>query len=274
VEALMIPTAFVTLGLVLATGQSVTSRELRVCADPNNLPFSNRQFEGFENRIAAIIAKDMNATLTYAWMPQRRGFVRRTLKAGLCDLIIDLPAGYETVLSTKPYYRSTYVFVYRRDRHLDVRSFDDSRLRGLKIGLHMAGEDGANQPPAHALARRHIVDNIVAFKMWDVDSVESPPGRIIDAVADGAIDIAIVWGPFAGYFASRQHTELQIVPVQPSIDPPSLPFAYDISMAVRPGQAAFKEEIEGILDRRRADIAEILAEYGVPLVGPRASSQP
>jgi len=270
----MIRIVLVTLGLVLATGQSANSRELRVCADPNNLPFSNRQFEGFENRIAAIIAKDLNANLTYAWMPQRRGFVRRTLKAGLCDLIIDLPAGYEAVLSTKPYYRSTYVFVYRRDRHVDVRSFDDSRLRGLKIGLHMAGEDGANQPPAHALARRHIVDNIVAFKMWDVDSVESPAGRIIDAVADGDIDIAIVWGPFAGYFASRQHTELQIVPVEPSIDPPSLPFVYDISMAVRPGQAAFKEEIERLLNRHRTDIAEILAQYGVPQVGQRASSRP
>jgi len=270
----MIAKVFVILALLLATDQSATSRELRVCADPNNLPFSNRRLEGFENRIADIIAADMNATLTYAWMPQRRGFVRRTLKAGLCDLIIDLPAGYEMVLSTKPYYRSSYVFVYRRDRHLDVRSFDDPRLGGLKIGLHMAGEDGANQPPAHALARRHIVGNIVAFRMWDVDSVESPAGRIIDAVAGGDIDIAIVWGPFAGYFASRRATELQIVPVEPSVDTPSLPFAYDISMAVRPGQAAFKEEIEHILDRRRAAITEILEEYGVPLVGQRPSSPP
>jgi mxaJ protein len=270
----MIQKVVVTLALLLATDQSAPSRQLRVCADPNNLPFSNRRLEGFENRIADIIAADMNATLTYAWMPQRRGFVRRTLKAGLCDLIIDLPAGYEMVLSTKPYYRSSYVFVYRRDRHLEVRSFDDPGLGELKIGLHMAGEDGANQPPAHALARRHMAANIVAFKMWDVDSVESPAGRIIEAVAGGEIDIAVVWGPFAGYFASRQATELQIVPVEPSVDPPSLPFTYDISMAVRPGQATFKEELESILDRRRADITAILAEYGVPLVGQRASSPP
>jgi mxaJ protein len=250
------------------SGRDATAqpRELRVCADPNNLPFSNQHLEGFENRIAALIAKDIGATVVYRWMPQRRGFVRRTLKAGECDLVMDVPDGYEMVLATKPYYRSTYVFVYRRDRNLDLHSFDDPALRDLRIGLHLASEDGANQPPAHALARRGIVKQVVGFAMFDVDSVESPPGRIVDAVAAGDIDVAIVWGPFGGYFAQRQKVPLQVVAVSPSIEPTGVPFVFDMAIGVRRGQDAFKSELERILDRRRADIQKILEDYGVPLV--------
>jgi mxaJ protein len=240
-------------------------RELRVCADPNNLPFSNERREGFENKIAALVAEDLHAKVRYTWKPQRRGFVRRTLKAHDCDLVMGVPSEYELVLPTKPYYRSTYVFVYRKGSDLQVASFDDPVLRRLKIGLHESAEDGANQPPAHALARRGIVANITGFRMFDADSIENPPGRIIDAVADGTIDVAIVWGPFAGYYAQRQKTPLEIVPVTPSIDPPSLSFTFDISMGVRKGDDAFKKRIEDILDRRRADIKSILEQYGVPL---------
>jgi len=250
-------------------------RQLRVCADSNNLPFSNERLEGFENRIAALIAKDMGATVTYTWMPQRRGFVRRTLKAGECDLVMDVPNGYEMVLATKPYYRSTYVFVYRQDRNIDLHSFDDPALRDLRIGLHMAAEDGANQPPAHALARRGLVTNVVGFTMFDVDAIESPTGRIVDAVAAGDIDVAIVWGPFGGYFAQRQKVPLQVVAVSPSIEPTGLPFVFDMAMGVRRGQEAFKSELERILDRRRADIQKILEDYGIPLVAaePRGSQR-
>ena len=250
-------------------------RQLRVCADSNNLPFSNERLEGFENRIAALIAKDMGATVTYTWMPQRRGFVRRTLKAGECDLVMDVPNGYEMVLATKPYYRSTYVFVYRRDRNIDLHSFDDPALRDLRIGLHMAAADGANQPPAHALARRGLVTNVVGFTMFDVDAIESPTGRIVDAVAVGDIDVAIVWGPFGGYFAQRQKVPLQVVAVSPSIEPTGLPFVFDMAMGVRRGQEAFKSELERILDRRRADIQKILEDYGIPLVAaePRGSQR-
>jgi quinoprotein dehydrogenase-associated probable ABC transporter substrate-binding protein len=264
----------VALGILVCAGEAAAkARELRVCADPNNLPFSNRQLEGFENKIAQLVAKDLQASVTYTWQPQRRGFVRRTLKAGKCDLILGVPSEYDLVLPTRPYYRSTYVFVYARSKHLQLRSFDDPVLRQLKIGLHAFAEGGANAPPAHALARRGIVENVVGFTMFDVDSVESPAGRIIDAVAAGEIDVAIVWGPFAGYFAKRQRAALEVVPVSPSIDPPSLPFVYDISMGVRKGEGAFKKELDGILDRRRADIQKILKRYGIPLVGmtPRSS---
>lgn len=241
-------------------------RELRVCADPNNLPFSNDKLEGFENRLADLIAADLHAQLRYSWFRQRRGLVRRTLNANACDVLTAMPTDADMVLATKPYYRSTYVFVYRTSDHLQLRSFDDPVLRRLKIGLQAIGEDGANPPPAHALARRGMVTNVVGFKMWDVDAVENPQGRIIDAVAAHDIDVAIVWGPLGGYFAKRQKTELTVVPVSPAIEPPGIPFVYDISMAVREGNAALKSELDAVLDRRRQEIRKILDEYRVPLV--------
>ena len=262
--------------IVAATSGDVAAgrRELRVCADPNNLPFSNRQLDGFENKIAQLVANELHATLRYTWMPQRRGFIRRTLKAGLCDLVMGVPGNYEMVLATAPYYRSSYVFVYPKSRAVPLRSFDDPVLRDLRIGLHEAGEDGANQPPAHALARRGIVNHIVPYAMWGVDSVASPPGRVIDAVAAGEIDTAIVWGPFGGYFARRQKTALEVVAVEPDAGSPALPFVYDISMGVRPGEDAFKQELEDIIDRRRSEIHGILRGFGVPLMGGHLESRP
>jgi len=249
-------------------------RELRVCADPNNLPFSNDRLEGFENKVAQLVADEMHATVQYSWHPQRRGFIRETLNAGACDLVVGVPTGYDLVLTTKPYYRSSYVFVYRKSRNFQLRSFDDPVLRPLSIGLEEIGADGANTPPAHALVRRGLVRNIVGFKMWDVNSVENPQGRIIDAVAAGEVDVAIVWGPSAGYFARRRPAAaLEVVPVSSMTDPPMIPFAFDIAMGVRQGDSALKAEIEGILDRRRTDIEGILQEFGVPLVDGRPHSE-
>jgi mxaJ protein len=140
-------------------------------------------------------------------------------------------------------------------------------LRQLRIGLHAVGDDGANPPPAHALARRGIVKNVSGFTMWDVDSVVNPQGRIIDAVANGDIDVAIVWGPFGGYFSRRQKSDLTVVPVSPALEPSGMPFVFDISMGVRQADTAFRSELDGILTRRHHDIRKILDEYGIPVVG-------
>jgi quinoprotein dehydrogenase-associated probable ABC transporter substrate-binding protein len=260
----MFRVAMVLAALASAGEVAAQDRELRVCADPDNLPFSNERLEGFENKVAKLIADDLNATLRYTWASQRRGFIRQTLKAGKCDLIMGVPNGYEMVLTTKPYYRSTYVFVYAKSKNLELRSFDDPVLRQLKIGLHAFGEDGANAPPAHALARRGIAGNVIGFTI--LNTAQSPPGKIIDAVAAGDIDVAIVWGPFAGYFAAREPVELTVVPVSSSTDLPYLPFVFDMSMGVRRGDTALKEQMEGIVDRRRGDIQKILEAYGVPLI--------
>lgn len=257
----------VALALLMSAGATSARRELRVCADPDNLPFSNQKREGFENKLADVIAAEMDATVTYEWMRQRRGFIRRGLNARQCDLVTGIPPGSEEVLTTKPYYRSTYVFVYRKDANQQPRSFDDPALRQLTIGLHAIGEDGANPPPAHALARRGIVNNVLGFKMWDVDSVENPQGKIIEAVAARDIDVAIVWGPLGGYFAKRQKENLEVVPVSASSREPSgIPFVFDIAMGVREGETALKAQLDDILDRRRRDVERILDDYGVPRV--------
>ena len=239
---------------------------LRVCADPNNLPFSNQHGEGFENKIAALLAQDLNERVEYTWWAQRRGFFRNTLKAGVCDIVLGVPSGFEMALTTRPYYRSTYVFLSRRDRGLNVKSFDDPLLRKLRIGVQMIGDDQSNAPPAHALTRRHIVDNVRGYTLYGDYSQHDPPARIVDAVTNGDIDLAIVWGPLAGYFAKQSRLPLALTPVSPQIDQPFLPFVFDISMGVRRDDPSFRDEIDQVLEKRRGDIDRILEDYRVPRV--------
>lgn len=239
---------------------------LRVCADPNNLPFTNERGEGFENRIAQLLARDLGTPLEYVWWAQRRGFLRNTLHAGLCDVVIGFPTDIEMALMTRPYYRSTYVFVARRDRHLHIDSFDDARLKRLRIGVPMVGDDGANAPPAHALARRGMVRNLVQYSVFGDYRQDSPPSALIAAVARGDVDVAAAWGPLAGYFAARQSVPLDVVPVRAERDSPFLPFAFDMSMAVRRGDKTRRTMLEAFIERRRAEIDAILAEFHVPRV--------
>ena len=240
---------------------------LRVCADPNNLPFSNEKEQGFENRIAALIARDLGTTVHYTWWPQRRGFARNTLRAGTCDVILGIPSSYELALPTAPYYRSTYVFVTRADRRLDIDSFDDRDLRGLRIGVHMMGDDYANSPAAVALERRGLGDRIVPYMIYGDYSEPDPPARLIQAVARGEVDVAVAWGPLAGWYAKRSTVPLTLTPVAPSVDVPFLPFVFDIAMGVRRGDVARRAQLDSELVRRRAEIREILEDYGVPLLG-------
>jgi len=180
------------------------------------MPFSNEAGEGFEYKIVEQIAQNLGATLTYTWWAQRRGFVRNTLKAGLCDLWPGIAAGMDMLDTTRPYYRSSYVFVSRTDRALDITSFDDPKLRQFTIGVQMVGNDAMNTPPAHALARRGITANVRDYMLYSDYSKPNPPAAIIDAVTHGDVDVAIVWGPLAGYFASQQHNvALTLTPVSP-----------------------------------------------------------
>jgi mxaJ protein len=239
---------------------------LRVCSDPNNLPFSNDKQEGFENKIAELIARDLNLKLEYTWWAQRRGFVRNTLKSDLCDLIVGMPSSSELALTTAPYYRSTYVFVWRKDRGLNIHSFDDAALHKLRIGVQMIGDDFANSPPAHALTNRNIVQNVKAYSVYGDYAQPNPPAEVVEAVAKREVDVAVVWGPLAGFITKKEQLPLTLAPVVPQIDLPFLPFVYDISMGVRRGDDAFKERLETILERRREEIKKILDDYGVPRV--------
>jgi mxaJ protein len=255
-----------TAALVGAASTAETARVLRVCADPNNLPFSNERGEGFENRLAEIVARDMGARVEYTWWAQRRGFVRNTLRAGDCDVLMGVPTSYELARPTRPYYRSSYVFVTRTSRGLDIRSFDDPSLRDLRIGVHLIGDDYANAPPAHALSARGMITNVVGYSIYGNYAEPNPPARLVAAVARGEIDVAVAWGPLAGYFAQLEPEPLTLVPVSPEIDLPFLPFVFDIAMGVRRDDAALQERLDRILVRRAAEIDALLDDYNVPYV--------
>ncbi|RVI99514.1 substrate-binding domain-containing protein [Sinorhizobium medicae] len=257
--------------LLFVIAPDVEARELRVCADPNNLPFSNRQGEGFENRIAELLAHKLKATLVYTWRAQRRGFLRETLNAGRCDLVIGIPAELESVRTTHPYYRSAYVFV-TRDKEPRVASFDDPALRRKLLGVQLVGDDGWNTPPAHALTRRGIIENVRGYTLYGDYREPNPTAKIVSAVAHGEIDVALAWGPVGGYFAALEHPALKVSAVKP-LDEPGLPMAWDISMAVRKDDRTLLSEMDTLLARLRPEIDAILAEYHVPRL-PNAVSPP
>jgi mxaJ protein len=242
-------------------------RVLRVCADPNNLPFSDSAGRGFENRLAELIADDLGAEVQYTWWAQRRGFVRNTLRAGICDLIPGVPARFDPVVTTSPYYRSTYVFVTREDLGPPIESFDDPRLRRVKVGVHLIGDDYSNPPPVSALAKRGIVRNVAGYTIYGDYRQPNPPARLVDAVARGEVDVAVVWGPLGGYFAGRSEVPLRVTPVRRPNDGPAVPFIFAIAMGVRPEDTSLVRMLDRVLVRRRAEVRRILEQYGVPLVG-------
>jgi len=254
---------FALTGLALVFATIADARELRVCADPNNLPFSNERGEGFENKIAELIADELGVTLSYTWWAQRRGFIRNTLNTGSCDLVTGTTNGIEMLRTTLPYYRSGYTFVTRQDGP-KVSSLDDPILHNLRIGIQLVGEDGANPPPSEALARRGIVDNVRGYLVYGDYREQNPAAAIMDAVAKGEIDVAIVWGPVAGYFAGRESVPLKIALVTPQNDGPRVPMVFDINMGVRRDDPTLRDEINAALSKLRPKIDAVLANYGVP----------
>lgn len=248
-----------------AHGQDAgTEHTFRVCADPNNLPFSNEAQQGFENKLADLIAGALGEKVTYDWHAQRRGFVRETLKAKQCDVVMGMPTKVDMLTTTTPYYRSTYVFVSRADRHLDISSIKDPRLRDLKIGVQMIGNDGANTPPSHALAQQGIIDNLVGYTVYGDYRNPNPPARIVEAVEKGDVDIAAVWGPLAGYFAKKSQVPLTLAPITETDSFKPLIFTFDIALGVRKGDRALKAKLDDILAQKRAEIAALLDSYGIP----------
>lgn len=273
-KALLAAAALLTGALATSSMPAEQQRVLRVCADPNNLPFSNERGEGFDNAIARVIAREMGAELEYVWWAQRRGFIRNTLGARACDLVFGVPTSSERALATRPYYRSTYVFVTPETLRPPITSIDDPRLRHLKVGVHLIGDDYTNTPPAHALARRGITDNVAGYLIYGDYRDPNPPARLVEAVADGDVDVAVVWGPLAGYFAERQRVPLRLTPVTPASDA-GLPFVFEAAIGVRRGDDTLRAELDRILTRRHSEIRAILESYGVPAPaeGPQAAAR-
>ena len=251
------------LALLAALG-ACSPKPLKVCADPNNLPFSNRAGQGFENRLASLLGADLQRPVEYVWWAQRRGFVRNTVGKHACDLWPGVAAGFESLATSRPYYRSSYVFVTRAGDPLAGLTLDDARLKRLKVGVQMVGDDGANTPPAHALTRRGIVDNVRGYLVYGDYAHPDPPADIVRAVADRQIDVGLVWGPLAGYFARQSNVPLRVEPVTPWLDANTWPMAFDISVGVRKDDPKLLKAVNGALARRRGEIARVLGDYGVP----------
>jgi mxaJ protein len=246
------------------------SRVLRVCADPNNLPYSNRALEGFENRIASLVGDRLDARIEYTWWAQRRGFIRNTLRAGTCDVVLGLPAGIAMAATTAPYYRSSYMFVTRQGSHQPA-SFDDPYLATARVGVHIIGDDFSNSPPAHALTNRGLIDNVRGYSVYGDYKSPNPPAELIRAVEHGDIDVAVAWGPLAGYFARRSSVPLQLTRVTPDEEPP-FPFVFDMAMGVARSNTTLKDELNRILAENKPAIDAILRDYAVPVIdGPRTT---
>jgi mxaJ protein len=261
--------AAVAGSMALADAPSGSTDAFRVCADPNNLPFSNRDGAGFENKLAALVAGKLGKRVVLVWQPQRRAYVRTGLGAGECDAIMGVPAQLERVDTTRPYYRSSYVFVYRSSRQYGLQSIKDPRLHNLSIGVQLIGNDGYNTPPAHALSEQGIVDNIVGFTVYGDYAKPNPPARIVEAVEHGAIDVAAVWGPLGGYFAGQSPVPLTVVPISDTAEFKPLLFQYDIAVGVRKGNAPLKSQIDDVLAQQHDEINRLLSDYHVPLVAAR-----
>jgi mxaJ protein len=258
------------LSALLLSSPLSANQQLVVCADPDNMPFSNRAGDGFENKVAKLIAHDLHAQLEYYWWPQVRGFVRKTLNDDKCDLWPGVATRLDSMLTTRPYYESTYVFVTRSDRGLRHLTLDDPRLGALSIGVQMIGNDATNTPPAHALARRGLIDNIHGYMVYAHDNRSGPP--ILAAVASKQIDVALVWGPTAGYFAHHSAVALRIDPVVPSDDGGLWPMVYSISVGVRRGDGALRDKVDAVLEQDRPRIDALLRSYYMPLSPIRASA--
>jgi mxaJ protein len=252
--------------LLLGSCNLIPERTLTACADPNNLPFSNKAGEGFENKLAQMIASDLHARLEYVWWAQRRGYVRNTLGERKCDFWPGVGSNVERITTSRPYYRSTYVFVTRQAANLKGLTLDDPRLKHLKIGVQMVGNDATNTPPAHALAARGIVGNVRGYMLYGDYSKPNPPAEIVRAVERGDVDVALVWGPLAGYFAARSPVPLRLEPVTPWMANMVWPMQYDISVGVQNGNQKLLKEIDGVLARRSREIKRLLAAYHVPVV--------
>lgn len=255
-----------TVILSLCTLSAASTPPLRVCTDSNNLPFSNVRGEGFENAIARIVAHDLQREIQFVWLPQQAPAAKRALKTQNCDLIMGLASPSDVMVPSIPYYRSIYVFVSRQDRHLQISSLDDRRLSGYRIGAHIIGFADAAVPPAEELVRRGLVRNIVGYSLYGDPLADNPPSELITAVERDDIDIAVAWGPMAGYFAKQSKIPLDVTPICQVTGDSGFRMDFDISMGVRRGDDLLLKEVNQIIVRRREPIQYILRSYGVPVL--------
>ncbi len=260
---LVLAAAMPTAAWAVDQPEAVDRSALRVCSDPGNMPFSNVKGEGFENKIAELLAAKLGVEVKYTWFPQATGFLRNTLRARRCDLVIGIASGAELVLNTNPYYRSTYVMVTRKADGISADRLDDPTLKSRKIGLI------AGTPPAAVVARNGLMAQAVPYDLLVDTRHDSPSHRMVDDLAAGRIDVALLWGPLGGYFAAEHGDALVVTPLVHEAK--SSRMDYYIAMAVRPGEINWKHDIDRVILESKDQITAILREYHVPMLDVRGN---
>src|SRR4051812_13234076 len=236
----------------------VDPKVFRVCADPHNLPFSNEASEGFENKIAELLAKKLDKRVAYAFFPQAVGFIRNTLNAHKCDVIMGFPQGGELAVSTNPYYHTAYALMYKPGRGVDgVETLSDERLKGKHLGII------AGTPPATYLAVNGLMGNAKPYPLVIDTRIDSSAEQMAKDLAADVIDVGILWGPMAGYYAKQVGGDIKVVPLTKEEHGPRL--SYRISMGVRPPDQEWKRQLDRLVRENQGEINAILAGYGVPL---------
>ncbi len=251
---------FLKLGallVLLSAAASAAAKPLRICADPDDLPFSNQATQGFDNRIAILVAHDLHRDPVFVWTRSRRGFLREQFNRNRCDVLMGVPQRMKGVVTTDPYYRSSYVFVTRRREHLEVTSFTDPTLNGRRIGLQILEENLS--PPSIPLIRSGHASQLVGFESFGREA-----GSVVRAVASGRVGVAVVWGPTAGYFAAIEHLPLELRRVTPAVDASGIPFQFSIAMAVHKNDIVLRDALNRSLARVQPQIATVLREAHVP----------
>ncbi len=245
-------------GVEAQTSEAVDRSALRVCADPANLPFSNRAEEGFENKIADLLAEDLGVPVRYTWFPQTTGFVRNTLDARRCDLVIGISLGFELLQNSNPYYRSSYALVYRSDSGLAIESLTDPALKDLRLGVV------ARTPPGTIMARQGLLGNTRPYHLMTDTRFNKPGKKMVKDVVAGEIDVGVLWGPIAGYYASKHDAPPTIVPMVGKPGETRLDFR--ITMGLRFNEPDWKHQINDLIAKKQVEINAILMDYGVPLI--------
>lgn len=248
------------------TSEAVDPSALRVCADPGNLPFSNQAGKGFENKIAELLAAELDLPVRYTWFPQATGFVRNTLMARRCDLVIGISLGFELLQNSNPYYRSSYSMIYRADAGHDFTSLDDPKLKDLRIGIV------AGTPPASLMAKHGLLGRARPYHLVADTRFDQPAKRMVQDLAAGEIDVGLLWGPLAGYYGKQQSVALRVVPLKSN--PDEVKMDYRITMGMRFNEPNWKRKINGLIRRKQAAINAILHDYGVPLLDGRGEVIP
>jgi mxaJ protein len=252
--------ALVAASCLILSSVTAQSWELRVCADPNNLPYTNEQGEGLDNKLVDLIAEQLDAQVTYEWFAQGINMVQRKLRDGDCDLILGVGESYQGMLSTLAYYQSTFIFAYRDGENYAVETLDDPVLRSLRLASETAGI-----PPYQSLVNRNLSEKTLVIDSRNLSQgvLISP---ILEAVADGQVDVAILWGPLAGYFNQKRVKPLKIVPLLPEFELPATSMIYAVTMIVRPGDDALRDRLNFVIANNWERIQQLLQSYGFPLI--------